>query len=104
MIETRNADYWKSEILFYDNDVFKAIEQSKDRIELSEEILNGMRHFCEAVACFVFKNLNKNKKYDNRFDEIKQSLLFCKSNCNYNFISSFHDNLNSSIGHKTVHG
>lgn len=45
MVECRNIDYWKNEIFEYDRDVFRAFKFSENRIELSEEILNGMRNF-----------------------------------------------------------
>ena len=86
MVETRNSEYWKREILLYDNDVLKALKISENRIELSEKILNGIRDFCESVACFIFKISYPDKKYESRYDEIKTSLSFCKSNSSLNFI------------------
>lgn len=104
MVETRNSEYWKREILLYDNDVLKALKISENRIELSEKILNGIRDFCESVACFIFKISYPDKKYESRYDEIKTSLSFCKSNSSLNFISLFHDNLSASTGHKKFYG
>ena len=104
MIETRDAEYWKREILTYDKNVFKAFKFSDDRIELSENMLNGMRDFCESVGCFVYKTKHPTKKFENRYDEIEHSLSYCNSVAELNFISIFHDYLSASIGHKRFYG
>lgn len=103
MVECRNIDYWKNEIFEYDRDVFRAFKFSENRIELSEEILNGMRNFCESVACLISKVYDGNKKYEKRYTEIEKSIDYCKKTACFNFISVFRDNLNSSIGHKRFH-
>lgn len=95
MVECRNIDYWKNEIFEYDRDVFRAFKFSENRIELSEEILNGMRNFCESVACLISKVYDGNKKYEKRYTEIEKSIDYCKKTACFNFISVFRDNLNS---------
>lgn len=104
MIETRNSNYWKNEILSYDNDVLNALKFSDSRVKLSEEILNGIRNFCESVACFIFKSFRPDKKYEKRYQEIEEALNYCNSISKFNFISKFHEYLNASTGHKRFHG
>lgn len=46
MIESRDINYWKNEILKYSSKTNELFKCSTDRIKLSEEILSGLRSFC----------------------------------------------------------
>ena len=62
MIEHRDLEYWKKEIKKYSDKVNEIFKSSKDRIELTESLLEGIRNFVSSVECFVAK-ANENKSY-----------------------------------------
>lgn len=103
MIEHRDLEYWRSLIFEYDKQVSDNINSSKNRVNLSETLLNGLRDFVESIACYI-RELTNPKQFENRYDEINTSINFCKQKSKLNFISKFHDNLNSSIGHEKFYG
>ncbi len=103
MIEHRDLDYWKREIEKYSNKVNKIFNSSKDRIELTESLLEGIRNFVSSIECFVAK-LHENKSYEIRYSEMDAANKYCKSNSNLNFLSKFYDNLNASVGHQIFVG
>ena len=103
MIEHRDLEYWRSLIFEYDKQVSDNINSSKNRVNLSETLLNGLRDFVESIACYI-RELTNSKQFENRYDEINTSINFCKQKSKLNFISKFHDNLNSSIGHEKFYG
>lgn len=103
MIEHRDENYWRSEIFKYDKKISEIIDNNINRVEISENILIGLRDFVTSVECFIAKIVN-NKKYLNRYVEIDSANNYCKSNSNLNFLSEFYDNLNASVGHQTFIG
>lgn len=103
MIESRDINYWKNEILKYSTKTNNLFKSSDDRIKLSEEILSGLRGFCEATACFIYKNNYLSQKFDKRFDEIENAIRYCQNNSNLNFISIFYEFLNASVGHENFY-
>ena len=103
MIEHRNLEYWKREIENYSNKVDEIFNSSKDRTELTESLLNGLRNFISSVECFVVKAI-ENKSYESRYLEIDSANKYCKSKSNLNFLSKFYDSLSASVGHKDFIG
>lgn len=103
MIEHRDLEYWKKEIKKYSDKVNEIFKSSKDRIELTESLLEGIRNFVSSVECFVAK-ANENKSYAIRYLEIDSANKFCKSKSSLNFLSKFYDNLNASVGHQDFIG
>lgn len=103
MIEHRDLEYWKKEIKKYSDKVNEIFKSSKDRIELTESLLEGIRNFVSSVECFVAK-ANESKSYAIRYLEIDSANKFCKSKSSLNFLSKFYDNLNASVGHQDFIG
>ena len=103
MIEHRDLEYWKREIEKYSNRVNETFNSSKDRIKLTESLLEGIRNFVSSVECFVAK-VHENKSYEARYLEIDRANGYCKSNSSLNFLSKFYDNLNASVGHQDFIG
>lgn len=103
MIEHRDLKYWKSEILKYSNKVNESFLNVKDRIELTEVLLDGIRNFISSVECYVHKSM-KNLSFPSRYEEIDKSNSFCSRNANLNFLSKFYNNLNASVGHQNFIG
>ena len=103
MIEHRDLKYWESEIKKYSDKVDAALDNYKDRIELSENLLEGLRNFITSVECYVAKTA-QNISYTARYQEIEKANSYCKSNSKLNFLSKFYDNLNASVGHQDFVG
>lgn len=103
MIEKRDYQYWKNEILKYDSNVSSSVIDENERVKMSESLLDGLRHFAEAAMCFI-REVSNPKEYVKRYDEIQNSIKFCKQNSKLKFISSFHDGLNGSVGHQDFFG
>lgn len=103
MIEHRDLEYWKGEILKYSSKVDEAFLNAKDRIELTKNLLDGIRNFVSSVECYVHKSIKK-ISFASRYVEIDKSNSFCKETSNLNFLSKFYDNLNASVGHQNFFG
>ena len=103
MIEHRDLNYWKNLIGKYDLSVSKTMLDMNERTKLSEALLDGLRHFVEAVMCYI-REANEPKEFIKRYDEITESKKYCKRNTDLLFIAHFDDNLNGSIGHQDVFG
>ena len=103
MIEHRNLDYWKRQIVRYDSKVSKCLTCCGDRVEISENLLEGLRNFVESVMCFI-REIHEPKTFENRYTEILNSKKLCRGNSRLNFLDKFLDNLNSSIGHQEFYG
>ena len=99
MIEHRDLDYWKGQIEKYDDKVNTILIDCKERIQISEKLLDGLRHFTEAIMCFI-REFDQPKEFVKRYDEIEESKKYCKSQAKYRFISDFEENLNGSVGHQ----
>lgn len=103
MIEKRDLAYWKAKIDKYEKNVIFTMSNELNRSEMSESLMNGLRHFSEAVMCYVHKASNP-EEYQKRYQEIKKSQSYCKSIEGLNFIADFHEMLNGSVGHEDVFG
>lgn len=103
MIEHRDLDYWKGQIEKYDDNVNTILIDCKERIQISEKLLDGLRHFTEAIMCFK-REFDQPKEFVKRYDEIEESKKYCKSQAKYRFISDFEENLNGSVGHQDFFG
>lgn len=103
MIECRDLKYWDTQIKIYDINVSLALNDNYERPLMSELLLDGLRHFTEAVMCYI-REANDPREFLNRYDEIKCSKAYCNSISKYNFISIFDDNLNGSVGHQDFFG
>ena len=72
MIEHRDLDYWKGQIEKYDDKVNTILIDCKERIQISEKLLDGLRHFTEAIMCFI-REFDQPKEFVKRYDEIEES-------------------------------
>ena len=102
MIEHRNSEYWKKKIKEYDDKVSKEIIECKNRVELSEKLLIGLRNCVESIMCFI-KEIECSKRNGNRYKEIEEGINYCKKNDKLNFLNGFHKRLNI-IGHENFYG
>lgn len=101
MIENRNLEYWKNKIISYDKKLKEKFNTCQTRTEQSSFVLDGLRNFAESVMCYIAKYY-ENKEYLNRYEEIEKAKKYCKSNSKFNFLISFVENLNASLGHDDV--
>ena len=107
MIEYLDKNYWLNDLCntstIIDENI-KLIDNNNYQL-IASNILSHLRDFVDSFSSFIF--LMENRDYNvitEKWKIIQDSYKFCKSHDIYNFISEFHDCLNSSVSHFTLSG
>ena len=86
-------------ILIYSNNICKNISTSDDQARglLSQNILNNLRNFVEAIAQRIYSEVEP--VAPNTYDTILKSLDYIATRGDLHFLLQFHDMLQSSVSH-----